>query len=60
MTTAEILQKELGLSSLEELSKRLGFDVTKKDYRTEASLIRILDKHDGFVPKHPRHGWMTG
>jgi|DEB0MinimDraft_3_1074331.scaffolds.fasta_scaffold70628_3 hypothetical protein len=60
MTTAELLQKKLGVPTLEVLSKRLGFDVTQTDYRTEANLIRILDKYDGYTPKHPRHGWMTG
>ena len=60
ISTAELLGRKLGLATLDQLSKRVGFDVTQTDYRTESSLIRILDKYDGYTPKHPRHGWMCG
>mgnify|MGYP000916152894 CR=1 FL=1 len=41
--------------TVEEISKRLGYDVTKDDWRTR---MRKEDKKDGYTPRHPRHsGW---
>jgi len=41
--------------TVEEISKRLGYDVTKDDWRTR---MREEDKKDRYAPRHPRHsGW---
>jgi len=61
MTTAELLQKELGLKTIEELSKHLGFDASSSTYITRARLLMELEKIRGEGPtNHPKNGWMFG
>jgi len=61
MNTAELLQKELGLKTIEELSKHLGFDASSSDYITQAQLLMRLEKARGEGPtSHPKNGWMVG
>jgi hypothetical protein len=61
MTTAELLQKELGLKTIEELSKHLGFDASSSTYITRARLLMELEKIQGEGPtSHPKNGWMFG